>query len=90
MEIFKIKMNFVLLIDSFIVRHPKPDAAIFHLSLEQLKLAPHEAVYVGDSYGHDVLGAQAAGLQAILLDPLGLHPQSESLRIRALGDLLKA
>jgi FMN phosphatase YigB (HAD superfamily) len=31
-----------------------------------------EAVYVGDLYSVDVLGARAAGLDAILLDPLGL------------------
>ncbi|MBA3441486.1 MAG: HAD family hydrolase [Pyrinomonadaceae bacterium] len=88
LEMVEIKMHFDTLIDSFIVGHRKPDAAIFHLALERFKLAPHEAVYVGDSYGHDVLGAEAAGLQAILLDPLDLYPQSEVPRIRALSELL--
>lgn len=90
LELVAIKMHFDLLVDSFIVGHRKPDAAIFHFTLERLRLAPHEAVFVGDSYGHDVLGAEAAGLQAILFDPLDLYPQSESLRIRTLGELIGA
>lgn len=89
LEMVEIKRYFDFLIDSFIVGHRKPDAAIFHLALERLKLTAHQAVYIGDSYGHDVLGAEAAGLQAILLDPLDLYPESESLRIRSLGELIK-
>ena len=32
---------------------------------------PDEAVHVGDLYSVDVLGARAAGCQAILIDPVG-------------------
>ncbi|MGH9945110.1 MAG: HAD hydrolase-like protein, partial [Pyrinomonadaceae bacterium] len=52
-------------------------------------LAPAEAVYVGDSYGHDALAARAAGLRAILLDPLNLYPDAVCARIGGLRDLIE-
>ena len=39
------------------------------VALERSGLAPDEAVYVGDIYSIDVLGARAAGMRAVLLDP---------------------
>jgi putative hydrolase of the HAD superfamily len=82
-----IAAHFDLLIDSHLVGLRKPDAAIFHYALEKLDVAPHEAVYIGDSYGHDVLGAQNAGLRAILLDPLDLYLESDCPRVHALSEL---
>ena len=90
LEMVEIADHFDILVDSFIVGHRKPEAAIFHLALEQLGLRPDEAVYVGDSYGHDALGAIKAGLRAILLDPLDLYGDSDCPRIRALGELVGA
>ena len=46
----------------------KPDTAIFSHALAHHGLAPEHAVHVGDSYEMDVLGAQAAGLQPVLID----------------------
>ena len=60
-------LDFVL--DSFVVGVEKPDPRIFTLALERAGLAPEEAVYVGDLYSVDVLGARAAGMDAVLLDP---------------------
>jgi len=79
--------SFDLLIDSHLVGHRKPDEAIFRLALERLKLEPHEAAYVGDSYVHDALAARAVGLRGILLDPLDLHTESVCPRIKSLGEL---
>jgi HAD superfamily hydrolase (TIGR01509 family) len=79
--------RFDLLIDSHLVGHRKPEAAIFRLTLERLGLEAHEAVYVGDSYAHDALAARAVGLRGILLDPLDLHPESVCPRIKSLDDL---
>ncbi|MCC6237479.1 MAG: HAD family hydrolase [Dehalococcoidia bacterium] len=42
----------------------KPEPAIFRHALEQLDVAPGEAIHVGDDIGADVLGARAAGLAA--------------------------
>ncbi len=41
--------RFDLLIDSHLVGHRKPDAAIFRLALERLELEAAEAAYIGDS-----------------------------------------
>ena len=87
-EMIEIAAHFDLLVDSFIVGMRKPDAAIFNHALEQLQVAPCEAVYVGDSYGHDVLGAERAGLRAILLDPLDIYAESDCVRIHSLNDLV--
>jgi putative hydrolase of the HAD superfamily len=46
----------------------KPEARIFHLACEALKVAPHEAVYVGDDLSLDVEGAQQAGLRAVWIN----------------------
>jgi putative hydrolase of the HAD superfamily len=56
-------------IDSSQVGVEKPDPRIFHLALQRAGVAAAEAVYVGDLYSVDVVGARAAGLSAILMDP---------------------
>jgi HAD superfamily hydrolase (TIGR01509 family) len=60
-------LDFVL--DSAEVGVEKPNARIFQMALERAGLGPGQAVYVGDLYSVDVLGARAAGLPAVLLDP---------------------
>lgn len=60
-------LDFVL--DSSEVGVEKPDPRIFRLALERAGLGPGQAIYVGDLYSVDVLGARGAGLGALLLDP---------------------
>jgi HAD superfamily hydrolase (TIGR01509 family) len=81
--------RFDVIVDSHLVGFSKPDPAIFRHALELLGVGPREAVFVGDSYAHDALAARAAGLAAVLLDPLDLHPEAACPRIRRLGDLLR-
>ena len=88
LELVEIAAHFELLVDSHVVGLRKPDAAIFHHTLGQLKLTPEEVVYVGDSYGHDILGARRAGLRAVLLDPLDLYAGADCPRVRSLGELI--
>jgi len=80
--------RFDVIIDSHLVGLKKPDPAIFRHALELLDVEPAEAVFVGDSYAHDALAARAAGMRAVLLDPLDLHPGAACPRIQRLGDLL--
>jgi putative hydrolase of the HAD superfamily len=40
----------------------KPDVRVFQYLLEQLRVPPHQALYVGDSYAMDVVGAKEAGM----------------------------
>jgi HAD superfamily hydrolase (TIGR01662 family) len=49
----------------------KPDPEIFRIALEQMQLSAEEAVYVGDDFGKDVVGAKSAGLWAIWYRPPG-------------------
>jgi len=90
LKLMEIDADFDLLVDSHLVGLRKPDAAIFHYALSQLGVAADEAVYIGDSYGHDVLGAKNAGLRAILLDPFDLYSESDCPRIQTLGELTAA
>jgi HAD superfamily hydrolase (TIGR01549 family) len=46
----------------------KPHPSIFTAALQLLEVRPDEAVMVGDSFTHDVEGALAVGMRAILLD----------------------
>jgi putative hydrolase of the HAD superfamily len=49
------------------VRVAKPDPAIFHAALERLGATADDALHVGDSLEHDVAGARAAGVEAVLV-----------------------
>lgn len=46
----------------------KPDTLIFLTALKQAKLAAEEAIYVGDQYEIDILGARKAGIESLLID----------------------
>ncbi len=87
LELVEIAAHFDFLIDSYVVGARKPDAAIFHLALKRLEIAPHEAVYIGDLLGHDVRSAEAVGMRAILIDPLDLYRENDCTRIRSLARL---
>ncbi len=45
----------------------KPDPELFRHALARLGAAPAQALHVGDSEEHDVLGAHAAGIEPVLL-----------------------
>lgn len=66
----------------------KPDPRIFLQACELAGAAPHECVYIGDNLYADVLGAEAAGMLPILLDPAGVFPDASCMRIAQLGDLV--
>jgi FMN phosphatase YigB (HAD superfamily) len=59
-------------IDSGEVGVEKPDPRIFRLALERSGVDAAAAVYIGDLYSVDILGARRCGIRAILLDP-GRH-----------------
>lgn len=81
--------HFDCIIDSHIVGWSKPDKEIFQFALDQLGLEPHDAAYVGDSYGYDVLGARGAGLHPIFLDRIGAYKSEPELTtIRSLSELI--
>lgn len=70
-EQFQLIGYFDLLIVSEEVGVAKPDPAIFAIALEQLGVAPGEALFVGDSPEFDLRGAAAAGIPCIWMNPRG-------------------
>ena len=67
----------------------KPDPAIFQHALKEMALAPNQAVYVGDNYFADIVGARRAGLQPVLIDPNGIFEDPGCPVIKCISDLTK-
>jgi putative hydrolase of the HAD superfamily len=65
---------FEVVMDSSLVGVEKPDPKIFRAALDALGVAPEEALYVGDLYEVDVVGARAAGMEAVLFAPSSSGP----------------
>lgn len=84
---FGLRAHFEAVVDSRVAGVAKPDPRIFHLLLGALAVPADEAVYVGDIYSIDVIGAQAAGMGAVLYDRWDAWPDATFPRIRRLGDL---
>ncbi len=51
-----------VVVDSTVVGISKPEAGIFHAALSKLGVSPKEAIYVGDTYSDDVVGAKGVGM----------------------------
>ncbi len=67
----------------------KPDTAIFEHGLRKAGVLAQEAIYVGDNYFADVIGAQRAGLTPVLYDPGSLFPEAECAVIKSFDELHK-
>jgi putative hydrolase of the HAD superfamily len=76
-------------VDSAVVGVEKPDPRIFEIALGWAGVAAHEAVYVGDLYSVDVLGARRAGLRAVLLDPRGFWGARDCPLARGLDEVVR-
>ncbi len=48
------------------VGYIKPHPRIFQTALEALQIQPEQAIYIGDSYESDIMGAQNVGMRAVL------------------------
>lgn len=49
----------------------KPNPDIFHEALRRLEVAPGEALYVGDNYYDDIVGAKRVGMDGMLINRFG-------------------
>jgi putative hydrolase of the HAD superfamily len=74
-------------IDSGAVGVSKPDPRIFALALDAMSVEPGDAWYVGDMPGIDVVGARAAGLFPIVMDPYTFHLEADYARVSSLAEL---
>jgi putative hydrolase of the HAD superfamily len=75
-------------VDSTVAGVSKPDPRIFELALTALAIDPDRAVYVGDTPAGDVVGARAAGIRPLLIDPYDLHEGLDVERRRSLADVV--
>lgn len=66
----------------------KPEPGIFRHVLEHFSLQPEQAIYVGDNYYADIVGAQNAGLRGVLLDPERVFPEADCSVIERLPQLM--
>ena len=74
-------------VDSKIVGFEKPDPEVFHIALRRLGVEPRRALYVGDIRSVDEVGARAAGMHFVLIDPSGSYGAPGSPAIREIREL---
>jgi putative hydrolase of the HAD superfamily len=73
----------------------KPDPRIYRLALDQLGVAPAEALFVGDGANDELAGAERVGMRAILVHRPGEQPAWPEVRdwpgprISAIPDVLQ-
>ena len=79
---------FEVICDSCVEGVEKPDPRFFEIALARAGAAATTTVHVGDLYHIDVLGARAAGLQAILIDPHDLYSGYACPRARTLDEVV--
>jgi putative hydrolase of the HAD superfamily len=79
---------FDVVIDSALVGVEKPDPRIFYAALEALGVSPEEALYVGDLYEVDVVGARAAGMEAVLLGTSGSGSEQPCRSVTSIENLV--
>jgi len=61
----------------------KPDPELFRRALAKTGQRADRSVYLGDIPGVDVVGANAAGMRAVLIDPFGFYPDFEGDRLQS-------
>jgi putative hydrolase of the HAD superfamily len=79
------------IVDSTHAGVSKPDPAIFRIAIEKVGCAPNEAMYIGDSFDKDVVGARAAGLRTGWLCGMKqracANPELVDVRLQDLAEL---
>jgi putative hydrolase of the HAD superfamily len=87
LEAAGLRAYFDVVVDSTVAGVEKPDPRIFAVALDALGVEPAAAVYVGDVYEVDTVGARRAGMHAVLLDPAAGRPGADVPAIRSLAEL---
>ena len=66
----------------------KPEPGIFYKSLALAGVTAKDAVYIGDNFFADVIGALNVGIDAILIDPRDIFAKYYARRVKQLRDVL--
>ena len=68
----------------------KPHPAIFLAALKQAGVQASEALYVGDQYNLDIVGARGVGIEAVLIDRYDLFTEiADCPRIKTLDEIVR-
>src|SRR5438046_2361269 len=65
----------------------KPDPRVFRPALEVLGVDPADALYVGDMVWADVVGARAAGMRPVHMDPYDFCGAADHDHVRSLSEV---
>jgi HAD superfamily hydrolase (TIGR01509 family) len=79
-----------VIVDSHLVGFEKPDPRIFAHALTRSGARAETTLHVGDLYAADVVGARAAGVHALLLDPHDDWPPVDCARLPDVPALARA
>lgn len=86
-----IEMGFAPYLDfkitSYEVGYDKPHPQIFLQALERAGVKADEALYIGDQYDQDVVGARGAGMNPILLERNGGSEKRDCPTIHSLSEI---
>lgn len=74
-------------IDSGNVGHEKPALQIFQAAITAMSVSAEQSLYLGDIYSVDYLGAQNAGMKAMLMDAAGVYSTRNLPTIESLHQL---
>jgi REG-2-like HAD superfamily hydrolase len=70
------------------VGYDKPRPEIFLAALKKAAVKPEEALYIGDQYQIDIVGARGVGIKALLIDRNDYFPDlTDCPRIRSLTEI---
>jgi putative hydrolase of the HAD superfamily len=77
-----------IVVDSHVHGVEKPDPRIFDIALGEMGIGAEGAVYVGDTVVFDVVGARAAGLVPVHVDPYDWCPFTDHAHVASLADFV--
>jgi HAD superfamily hydrolase (TIGR01549 family) len=85
-------LGFLEFLDFSVTSHEigcdKPDPRIFLAALKKVDMNPDEAIYIGDQYLMDVVGARNAGIKPLLLDRYNWFDDIDDCpRIKSLSEI---
>lgn len=84
----ELRSHFDLILASGEIGVSKPEPGIFFAALDRMEAKAEQALYVGDNYWADVIGARRAGVTPVLLDPHRLFPEADCLVLANIKELL--
>lgn len=79
--------NFDLILAAGEVGWWKPDPRLLRYAASIINVPPEAILYVGDNYFTDIIGARAAGMHSVLIDPQGIFPEADCHVINEIGEL---